>query len=255
MSLPRLYKLSEVREATGYGRTKVWQVLKSHPEIRPIGRGRGTRLTEHDYLTLIEALRCSNLSHLASARGTSSGSRGRILGKDVEFSTRERDKGRAEIPCWEESSELLAESCRLRPDKGNIPSRRGSLPRGKLTGKRSGTPASDISSRAEAGIGYDDSRSGRLRRSTIPGSQGFITKPPRHHSPPRPSTIMRPSKSGAPGSASAGSKSRPQTRALRARRARPGPDSRFRGDRPASSSCSCSQGMCVTDAISITWNG
>lgn len=43
--------------------------------------------------------------------------RGRILGKDVEFSTRERDKGRAEIRAGEVIAELLAGRAATDPDK------------------------------------------------------------------------------------------------------------------------------------------
>jgi hypothetical protein len=69
--LPPLYTLSEVAEATKYSVRHVARVLRRCPSIRPVGNGRGTRLTLEDYKALVEEIRCrSNLSRLENGRET-----------------------------------------------------------------------------------------------------------------------------------------------------------------------------------------
>jgi hypothetical protein len=57
VTLPRLYTLKEVREALNVGHEYVRRALKRYPQIRPIGKGRGTRLTYEDYMLLLELMR------------------------------------------------------------------------------------------------------------------------------------------------------------------------------------------------------
>ena len=55
--LPQLYTLAEIAKATKYSVRHVARVLRRHPFIRPIGKGRGMRLTLDDYNALVEAMR------------------------------------------------------------------------------------------------------------------------------------------------------------------------------------------------------
>ena len=54
-TLPRLYTLREVHEATQYGAEKLRRVLVEHPEVPRVGTGRGTRLTYEGYMQLLIA--------------------------------------------------------------------------------------------------------------------------------------------------------------------------------------------------------
>jgi len=55
--LPRLYTLAEVAEAMQCSNATVQRALRRHPQIRPVGKGRGLRFTLEDYNALVEAMR------------------------------------------------------------------------------------------------------------------------------------------------------------------------------------------------------
>ena len=192
---------------------KVWQVLV-HPEIRPIGRGRGTRLTEHDYLALIGPFPMLKPSHLASARGTSS-----VVRPDPREGRRgfdqERDKGRAEIRAGEVIAELLAGRAATDPDKVTFRHAAKPIPQRNPDGKRSGrinkltsVLGAKLVSAMTTGIW-----------SPAPINYTRITR--LHHEtassllPPRPSCIMRPRAKWCAWLRIRRFESRPQTGALR----------------------------------------
>ena len=62
--LPQLLTLAEVAAATKYSVRHVARVLRRHPFIKPVGSGRGTRLTLDDYNALIEAMHAPVAAHI-----------------------------------------------------------------------------------------------------------------------------------------------------------------------------------------------
>lgn len=78
--LPKLYTLAEVCAAMQCSYTTVYRLLTERCKgiVRPVGRGRGLRLTYSDYVTILEALRrpCPTSSTPpAPAKATAIGSR------------------------------------------------------------------------------------------------------------------------------------------------------------------------------------
>jgi DNA-binding transcriptional MocR family regulator len=67
--LPQLYTIREVAAAMKCSVDTVQRALRRHPAIRPIGRGRGLRLTLEDYRSLIEALRGPGPGYISPAPG------------------------------------------------------------------------------------------------------------------------------------------------------------------------------------------
>jgi hypothetical protein len=85
--LPQLYSLAEIAAATKYSVRHIARVLRRHPFIKPVGRGRGTRLTLEDYTALIEAMRAPGLG---SNNPEPSGKISRLMVKGAVLEVRRR---------------------------------------------------------------------------------------------------------------------------------------------------------------------